>query len=236
MNDAPTTDCDAEVAPEPIPGLVQIDPWLAPHTDAIRARIARVHNTIAALEPTGGLLGDISNGHNYYGFTRGMSHNESGVWYREWANAAQSLRLIGDFNRWNRDAHPLAKNAYGVWEIFLPDAVYGDSVAHGAKVKVHVIGADGVRRDRVPAYARRVIADPKTGDFSAQIWLPETVTGAYVWKNAIPANNFDANIDEYDVPAVHRRLSQSNTTFRQFIGDSRNPTQHSGSSSEYRKR
>ncbi|MBC8142927.1 MAG: alpha amylase C-terminal domain-containing protein [Armatimonadetes bacterium] len=164
------------------PGLVRIDPWLAPFAGTIHERMRRVQNALAALEPTGGLTGNVSTGHNHFGFTAGQSHGETGVWYREWAPGAKSLRLIGDFNRWNRDTHPLALTDGGVWELFAP----GETLSHGARVKVHVVGADGSRRDRIPAYARRVVAESGTHDFSAQVWLPETVGQGYDFQNAAP--------------------------------------------------
>ncbi|MBC7805297.1 MAG: alpha amylase C-terminal domain-containing protein [Akkermansiaceae bacterium] len=168
------------------PGLVQVDPWLAPHAEAIRQRIRRVRETLGSFGQTGGLTGEISIGHRYFGFTRGESHGEGGVWYREWAPGAQSLRLIGDFNNWNRDTHPLARDEFGVWHLFLPDALYSERLGHGARVKVHVVGADGSRRDRVPAYALRVVSDPKTHDYSAQVWLPESAGQGYAFRNPLP--------------------------------------------------
>lgn len=184
MNDADINRGDA--AGSGTPGLVQVDPWLAPFSDAIRARQQRVRQALTTLEPGGGLTGDISGGHHYFGFTRGESHGEPGVWYREWAPGAQSLRLVGDFNNWNRDAHPMARDGFGVWHLFLSDALYRERVGHGARVKVHVVGADGSRRDRIPAYARRVVADPQTFDYSAHIWLPSDVGQEYTFRHPSP--------------------------------------------------
>ena len=168
------------------PGLVRVDPWLAPHTEAIRQRTRRVGETLAAFGETGGLTGEISTGHRYFGFNRGESHGEPGIRYREWAPGARSLRLIGDFNSWNRDSHPMARDEFGVWHLFLSDALYGGRIGHDAPVKVHVVGADGSRRDRVPAYARRVVADPRTHDYTARIWLPETVGREYAFGHPSP--------------------------------------------------
>lgn len=169
-----------------VPGLVQVDPWLAPHADAIRDRQRRVQETIASFEAYGGLKGEISSGHHYFGFTRGESHGEPGIWYREWAPGAKSLRLVGDFNNWNRDTHPMARDEFGTWHLFLSDALYSGRLIHGSRVKVHVIGGDGSRRDRVPAYARRVVADPKTHDYSAQVWLPGTAGQEYLFEHPSP--------------------------------------------------
>ena len=185
MNDALANTTDGVSFSEP-PGLVQVDPWLAPHIDAIRHRQRRVQDSLVSFEKNSGLTGAISTGHHYFGFNRGESHGEAGIWYREWAPGAHSLRLVGDFNNWNRDANPMARDEFGIWHLFLADALYATRLTHGARIKVHVIGADGSRRDRVPAYAQRVIADPQTHDYSAQIWLPEIVGQEYYFQYASP--------------------------------------------------
>jgi hypothetical protein len=53
MNNAPA-DTTGSAAPPGTPGLVQIDPWLAPHTEAIRDRQRRVNETLKSFGPSGG--------------------------------------------------------------------------------------------------------------------------------------------------------------------------------------
>ena len=47
-------------------------------------------------------------------------------------------------------------------------------------MKLHVIGADGSRRDRIPACIRRAVQDPTTHDYCGQIWNPPV---PYVWQH-----------------------------------------------------
>ena len=99
------------------------------------------------------------------------------VWtVREWAPLAQAVFLIGDFNGWSRESHPLELQPNGVWQLKLP----ADALAHGQMVKLHVVGADDSRRDRIPACIRRAVQDPTTHDYSGQIWNPPE---PYVWKH-----------------------------------------------------
>ena len=58
-----------------------------------------------ALLPTGIKLEDFANGDLYYGFHR----TEKGWIYREWAPNATAMHLIGDFNKWNRESHPMQR-------------------------------------------------------------------------------------------------------------------------------
>ncbi len=163
--------------------LLALDPWLAPYSEALRRRQAHYTHQRAVLDQSGGLLGPISQGHHYFGFTRGEHDGAAGVWYREWAPGAHGLFLTGDFNGWDRISHPLTRDDWGVWSAFFPDAVYAETLTHGSFLKVHVVTDNG-GRDRIPAYARRVVQHPETGDFAAQLWMP---TAPYHFQQATPA-------------------------------------------------
>src|SRR5687768_10059134 len=141
-------------------GLIDIDPWLEPYADALRRRYQHYTRALSRFESSGGLLGDVSTGHHYFGFNRGMLWGKSGIWYREWAPAALQLRLIGDFNDWDRYGHPLVRDEFGVWSLFLPDDKFGEKFIHGGKMKVHVVTEKAGAMDRIPAYIRRVVQDP----------------------------------------------------------------------------
>src|SRR5262245_56213128 len=102
-------------------GLIELDPWLKPYANQLRERHMHYLSAKRRIDQTGGLLGQISQGHHYFGFNRGESEGKRGVWYREWAPNALQLRLIGEFNGWDRYANPLVRDQYGVWSIFLAD-------------------------------------------------------------------------------------------------------------------
>ncbi len=167
--------CDSEQ-------LVRLDPWLAPHAAALRQRCQRYLETRARFDATGGLLGQISQGHYYFGFARGEQYGRPGVWYREWAPQARLLSVIGDFNDWNRFANPMEKDEWGVWSVFLSDDLYARRLCHESRVKVHVLSGAG-EMDRIPAYIRRVVQDPQTKNFTGQYWNPPS---PYVFQHAPP--------------------------------------------------
>ena len=153
-------------------GLIDQDPYLKPHANALRARYGRYRHIRRTFDSAGGLLGQISQGHRYFGFNRGELNGKRGVFYREWAPAAIQLRLIGDFNNWDRMADPLVPDGFGVWSIFLSDEKYGGRLTHESRVKVHVIPPDGMAMDRLPAYIRRVVQDASTTEYAGQYWNP----------------------------------------------------------------
>ena len=162
--------------------LCRDDPWLEPFQELLRARQRRFVARYEELERVGGLLGTISQGHRFFGFTRGERDGQRGIWYREWAPGATHLALIGDFNGWDRAAHPMTRDQYGVWSVFLPDEGGGARLTHESRVKVHVETAKG-SSDRVPAYVRRAVQDPATHDFTGQFWEPAM---PYVFRHPIP--------------------------------------------------
>jgi 1,4-alpha-glucan branching enzyme len=51
----------------------------------------------------------------------------SGVNFAVWAPNAVSVSVIGSFNDWNRDAHPMCRrhDALGIWECFIPGVPLG---------------------------------------------------------------------------------------------------------------
>ncbi len=149
--------------------ILELDPYLEPYEAQLCARLERYEALKKRL--TGGAeLSDFANGALYYGF-----HKESGGYsYREWAPAADALHLIGDFNGWDRSAHPLRKLDNGNWELFIEG-----ELPHASRVKVQIT-AGGKTFDKLPTYIHRVVQNDDLS-FSGQIWAPET---AYSWKNA----------------------------------------------------
>jgi 1,4-alpha-glucan branching enzyme len=163
-------------------GLIDIDSWLEPYADALRHRYKRYLSARRRIMETSGSIEKFTHAHEYYGLNRGEHDGRSGVWYREWAPSAHALYLTGDFNEWDRTSHPLQREEYGVWSIFLPDAEYADRLVHGSRVKVHVESAVGPM-DRIPAYIRRVIHEEATNNFSGQYWHPAQ---PYQWQSSRP--------------------------------------------------
>jgi 1,4-alpha-glucan branching enzyme len=159
--------------------LIQDDPWLAPFARHLADRFLRYHNLLFQLEDQFGSLYDFAGGHRYFGLN--YDPDRRGWTYREWAPAAESLHLIGDFNGWHRTSHPLTKVANppqfapwaGIWEIFLDDATYAHTWVHGGLFKVLVKSKAGTL-ERIPAYAQRVVQNEETKDFAAQVWKSAT--------------------------------------------------------------
>lgn len=158
-----------------IPTLVKNDPWLEPYTDHINWRMSQLENRLCEIREHSGSLQDYATAHQELGI-HFCQKSESWT-IREWAPAAQSVALVGDFNDWKETSHPLTKNADGVWHSELP----ASTLKHGDLLKLRIVGADGTSRDRIPATILRAVQDETSHDYSGQIWQPAE---AYRWKHS----------------------------------------------------
>lgn len=173
---------------------------------ALGVRAERYRLVWEAIERDGGLLGPVSQGHRWFGFTRGI-HPE-GIWIREWAPEARAVSLVGDHNGWDRARHPLARDEDGVWSRFFPEG----ELSHGTRVKLHILGGDGSSLDRIPAYAQRVVPC-EDGDFAAEVWISEP----FDWQNPVPA--LDGGLRIYEAH-VGMALEKGRVgTFAEFAQD-----------------
>jgi 1,4-alpha-glucan branching enzyme len=74
-----------------------------------------------------------------------------GTYFSVWAPNAQQVVVMGNFNEWNRESHPLNKrwDASGIWEGFIPH------VGKGEVYKYLIKGFDGVDLEKGDPYALR---------------------------------------------------------------------------------
>ena len=152
------------------------DPYLSPHANEVKTRAALADARARAL--TGGRtsLAEWASAHEYYGL-----HRVRGGWiFREWAPNATGVWLTGDFSGWKLMRKFALKklSGTGVWEGRFP----ARSICHGQFYRLEMRW-DGGRGERIPAYARRVVQDPVSNLFAAQVWHPAR---AYVWRNVSP--------------------------------------------------
>ncbi|MBN1141836.1 MAG: 1,4-alpha-glucan branching enzyme, partial [Deltaproteobacteria bacterium] len=66
----------------------------------------------------------------------------SGCCFAVWAPNARAVSVIGDFNGWRAEAHPLAErwDGSGIWEVFIP------GLGPGALYKYQIVSQEGEYR------------------------------------------------------------------------------------------
>ena len=146
-------------------GIIKIDPYLEPFEKDINLRMDLYKAKRKELLGKNGKLADFANGHKYYGFHR----TETGWVYREWAPAADAMYLTGDFNGWDAASCPMKRLDGGVFEVELEGE---EALRPGQKVQAIVWNA-GRELRRIPLYATRVVQDPVTYLWCAEIEEPD---------------------------------------------------------------
>ena len=150
------------------------DPYLLPYAGKIRDRSERAFARGDSLAKGPGSLAEFACAHEYYGLHRNKDGSHV---FREWAPNATSIWLVGDFSDWRvKDDFRLVRlPGRDVWEGVFP----AGSISHGQHYRLEMQWQNG-RGERIPAYARRVVQDPETKLFSAQVWEPPE---PYAWKH-----------------------------------------------------
>lgn len=87
-----------------------------------------------------------------------------GTYFAVWAPNATRVSVIGNFNHWNKEEHPLfvRLDQSGIWEGFIPHVLAGESY------KYHIHGFEGVQIDK--------------GDPFAHFWEKRPLTASIAWE------------------------------------------------------
>ena len=152
------------------------DAWLTPYLKDLDRRRDQAAALLSRLTGNGRTtLEEFALGHRYYGL-----HRTADGWvFREWAPHATAIFLTGDCSGWEqRPEFALTRlNPHGDWELRLPAA----TLRHGQHYRLQLEWPGG-RGDRIPAWAQRVVQDPDSFEFTAQVWDPPP----YLWQHPRP--------------------------------------------------
>ncbi|MFV0553297.1 MAG: alpha amylase C-terminal domain-containing protein [Mangrovibacterium sp.] len=150
--------------------LIKNDPWLEDYSKAITNRYQRAQEVEQDLCGDKSLI-DYANGHNYYG----LHATPEGWVVRDWAPNARTIYIVGTFNDWKEsEDYALKPIGNGVWELQLQKK----QLKH-LDLYAFSMHWEGGHDMRVPAWAQRVVQDPETYIFNAQVWQPKT---PYAWQ------------------------------------------------------
>ncbi|MDH3294672.1 MAG: 1,4-alpha-glucan branching protein GlgB, partial [Acidimicrobiia bacterium] len=100
-------------------------------------------------------------------------HGDTGTDFRVWAPNARQVSVIGDFNGWSADRHPLEPSPGGIWSGTIPEADIGHCY------KYQIVGADRSRFDKADPVGFATEEPPRTGsiitdltyDWGDQEWM-----------------------------------------------------------------
>jgi 1,4-alpha-glucan branching enzyme len=171
MSNAPETKASRQLRQRLERHLAE-DPYLKPYARVLLRRLDRIDQTARRLTENKRSLADFAAGHEFFGL-----HFEAQQWVlREWAPNATAIYLIGEMSAWQprRDLGFNRIDKQGIWELRLP----AGRLHHGDLYRLNVQWPGG-GGDRIPAWARRVVQDPTTLIFNAQVWHPDK---PYAWR------------------------------------------------------
>ena len=102
--------------------------------------------------------------------------DKPGVSFAVWAPNARQVSLIGNFNNWNPETHPMHSSDSGIWTLFIPGlTVY-------SIYKYHITTQDGQTLDKSDPYGFAMEERPKTGslvvDLDSYSWNDESWVSA----------------------------------------------------------
>ena len=102
---------------------------------------------------------------------------KAGTYFSVWAPNARSVSVVGDFNNWDRTAHPMQPvQQSGIWDIFVPGVKAGDLYKFAVETSqgYTVLKADpyGNQSQLRPDNAS-VVADIRHFDWTDQAWRKE---------------------------------------------------------------
>jgi len=156
--------------PAKISEILKTDPYLVPFKGDIELRAELLESKRKELLAKDKDIVDFASGYEYFGIHK----TEDGWVYREWAPAADEMYFTGDFNGWNTESHPMNRLENGVFEIFIKGK---NALRVGQKIQA-IVMHNGEMLRRVPTYATRVVQDPVTYMWCAEI---ENTFDAFPW-------------------------------------------------------
>ncbi len=97
--------------------------------------------------------------------------NTWGTYFAVWAPNATFISVIGHFNEWNKETHPLfvRLDNSGIWEGFIPN------LSEGEAYKYHIHGFEGMKLDKGDPYAHFWEKRPNTASITRGV--------AYDWND-----------------------------------------------------
>jgi 1,4-alpha-glucan branching enzyme len=130
-----------------------------------------------------------------------------GVSFAVWAPNAQGVKVTGDFDYWEARLYPLRQlGAIGVWEIYIP------GVPVGSRYRFHVLGADGVWREKADpvAFATEVpplnasVVTESTYEWNDDAWLAERERGGW---HERPMSVYEVHLGSWRQGLSYRELA-----------------------------
>ncbi len=134
---------------------------------------------------------------------------KKGTLFSVWAPNAERVFVMGDFNKWNKNSHPLKvrEDGSGIWEGFIPD------VGHGDTYKYHIISRyHNYKVDKGDPFSLYWQVPPETASI---VWNIDYEWGDSEWmRKRYLKNSLNSPISIYEVHlGSWRRVPEENNRY-----------------------
>ncbi len=126
--------------------------------------------------------GNLHNGYEKFGSHFREVLTTGGFYFAVWAPNATAVSVIGEFNNWQKDKHPLfvRLDHSGIWEGFIPE------IPLGTLYKYHITGFNGIEVEKADPYAFYAELRPGTASVT---WELDNVWEDAEWMKHRKKNN-----------------------------------------------
>ncbi len=116
--------------------------------------------------------GTLYNAYQYFGSHQATVLGKAGFYFAVWAPNATAVSVIGNFNDWQPESHPLMVrlDKSGIWEGFIPQ------LSNNENYKYHIVGFEGKIQYKGDPYAAYWERRPNTASI--------TYTSSYKWEDS----------------------------------------------------
>jgi 1,4-alpha-glucan branching enzyme len=142
----------------------------------------------------------------------------TGTSFAVWAPNARGVRVIGDFNHWDGQGHPMRSlGGSGVWELFVPGT--GD----GTRYKYEILGPDGQWRRKADPMAAQAEHPPATASVvysSGYQWQDADWLAARGRGNRVndPVSIYEVHLGSWRPGLSYRQLADELTSYVAGLG------------------
>jgi len=117
---------------------------------------------------------------------------QQGVHFAVWAPNARTVYLMGEFNQWHGESHPMTGSESGIWTLFVP------GLAEHAVYKYRIVAQSGESYDKADPYGFAMEQRPRTGSVVANLDRYEWGDSDYVSRRT-EIQAFDKPVSIYEV-------------------------------------
>lgn len=176
-----------------IQGALDLDPWLEPFSSQLLERqslLRKWHQDLAGSE---GSLLQFASSYEKYG-VHALENNNVEV--TQYIPDVKEVSIVGDFNNWDVNAHPLTRiNDFGLYKTTIASVNGELPIAHDSRYKISMVTATGERIYRLDPWVRRATPS-KELLYEGRFWNPPAV---YQPKNPRPTISGSIKIYEAHV-------------------------------------